>query len=182
MNPAHSLPGDAPDIRLAHLDDAQRVAALARATFIATFADSNSAEDMAHYMDRAFSVKNIEKELADKASSFFWAEQRGIPAGYAKLRRGEPAACVNGPKPVELERIYADPELIGAGVGKLLLHTCIKMASGEGFQTLWLGVWENNSRAIEFYHRQGFVDVGCHPFLLGNDEQTDRIMQLDLRY
>ena len=88
MNPSRSLPGDAPDIRLAQLDDAQRVAALARATFIATFADSNSAEDMAHYMDRAFSVKNIEKELTDKASSFFWAEQRGIPAGYAKLRRG----------------------------------------------------------------------------------------------
>ena len=171
-----------PDIRMANTNDAERVAALARDTFIATFADSNTPQDMAHYVDKAFSVDTIREELGDKRSTFFWAEQQGIPAGYAKLRRGEAEQCVNGPKPVELERIYADPELIGAGIGKLLLLTCTKMAISEGFQTLWLGVWEHNERAIEFYHRQGFVDVGSKLFMLGNDSQTDRIMQLGLRY
>jgi ribosomal protein S18 acetylase RimI-like enzyme len=170
------------DLRIASSKDAERVAALARDTFFATFADSNSAEDMARYAEQAFTVESMRRELEDPTSTFIWAEQRGIPAGYAKLRRGAAKACVNGPKPVELERIYADPELIGAGVGKTLLHTSIKIAMGEGFQTLWLGVWEHNERAIEFYHRQGFVDAGEHAFLLGNDQQTDRIMQLDLRY
>jgi ribosomal protein S18 acetylase RimI-like enzyme len=97
------------------------------------------------------------------------------------LYRGNADECVTGPQAVELERIYADPKLIGAGVGKTLLNTCIKLARAEGFQTLWLGVWEHNERAIEFYYRQGFIDVGEHPFTLGTDVQTDRIMQLDLR-
>lgn len=169
------------DIRLANINDAERVAALARDTFIATFAEHNTAEDMAYYVDRSFSVENIRAELDDKSATFLWAEEQGIAAGYAKLRRGETTDCVTGKRPVELERIYADPELIGAGVGKLLLHTSIKMAIGEGFQTLWLGVWEHNTRAIEFYQRQGFVDIGSHAFMLGQDKQTDRIMQLDLR-
>jgi ribosomal protein S18 acetylase RimI-like enzyme len=169
------------DIRIAATRDAERVAALARDTFIATFADSNTPEDMARYVEGAFAVATIESELADKASTFIWAEDNGIPAGYAKLYRGAADVCVTGSQAVELERIYADPELIGAGVGKTLLHTSIKMAQAEGFETLWLGVWEHNGRALEFYHRQGFVDVGEHLFLLGTDKQTDRIMQLDLR-
>ena len=169
------------DIRIAVARDAARVATLARDTFIATFADSNTPEDMAHYIEQAFAVETIQSELADAAATFIWAEENGIAAGYAKLYRGNADECVTGPRAVELERIYADPELIGAGVGKTLLHTCIKLAQGEGFETLWLGVWERNERAIEFYHRQGFIDVGEHPFTLGTEEQTDRIMQLDLR-
>jgi ribosomal protein S18 acetylase RimI-like enzyme len=170
------------DLRIANVRDAERVAALARDTFFATFADSNSAEDMAYYAEQAFTVDRIRSELEDPTSTFIWAEQEGIPAGYAKLRRGTVEDCITGPKPVELERIYADPELIGAGVGKTLLHTSTKIAQGEGFQTLWLGVWEHNDRAIEFYHRQGFTDMGEHSFFLGADQQTDRILQLDLRY
>ena len=77
--------------------------------------------------------------------------------------------------------MYAETDLIGAGVGKTLLHTSIKIAQSEGFQTMWLGVWEFNERAIEFYRRQGFVDVGEHDFMLGSDRQTDLVMQLDLR-
>ena len=169
------------DIRIASAKDAERVTALARDTFIATFADSNTPEDMARYIEKAFAVETISSELSDPASTFIWAEENGIPAGYAKLYRGAADDCVTGSGAVELERIYADPELIGAGVGKTLLHTCIKMAQSEGFETLWLGVWEHNDRAIEFYYRQGFIDVGEHPFMLGSDEQTDRIMQLDLR-
>ena len=47
-----------------------------------------------------------------------------------------------------------------------------------GRETLWLGVWEHNARAIRFYEKCGFRDAGSHPFLLGNDLQTDRIMTI----
>ena len=170
------------DIRRAVPGDAERLAALARHTFEVAFGDQNTRENMTLYMEQAFSTPQILTELKDPASTFIWAEQTGIPAGYAKLRRGTIRGCVTGPLPVELERIYAQPELIGEGVGKRLLHMAIKIAQSEGFQTLWLGVWEFNERAIEFYHRQGFVDVGEHDFMLGNNRQTDLIMQLDMRY
>lgn len=169
------------DIRIATARDLHKVTELARDTFIATFADHNSPEDMARYINLAFTLEAVRAELADRACTFFLAEEKGIAAGYAKLRRGSVEECVSGPGPIELERIYADPELIGAGVGKTLLHTCIKTARSEGFKTLWLGVWEHNDRALEFYLRQGFSDVDEHIFMLGTDRQTDRIMQLDLR-
>jgi len=169
------------DIRIASRKDAERVAQLAKDTFVATFAEDNSRENLASYVETAFSLEVISAELADPASIYMWAEEQGIPAGYAKMRRGNAAECITGPKPVELQRIYAVSNQIGVGVGKSLLNMCIKLAKAEGFQTLWLGVWEHNARAIEFYSRQGFVDVGFHDFMLGKDQQKDRLMQLDLR-
>jgi RimJ/RimL family protein N-acetyltransferase len=50
-----------------------------------------------------------------------------------------------------------------------------------GGRTLWLGVWERNPRAIAFYEKCGFRDVGSHDFWVGNDCQTDRIMVTELR-
>ncbi len=169
------------DIRRAVPGDVERLATLARDTFIAAFGEFNTPDNMASYVDSAFSDEQLLTELQDPASTFIWAERTGIPAGYAKLRRGTIRGCITGPKPVELERMYADTCLIGEGIGKTLLHTSIKIAQSEGFQTLWLGVWEFNERAIEFYHRQGFVDVGEDDFMLGSDRQTDLVMQLDMR-
>ncbi len=170
------------DIRIAKPADVERLADLARRTFQAAFGDFNTEANMACYLEKAFNTAQVLSELEDNASTFIWAEQTGIPAGYAKLRRGTIRGCVTGPKPVELERMYAETERIGAGVGKTLLHTAIKIAQAEGYQSLWLGVWEFNERAIEFYHRQGFVDVGEQDFMLGHDRQTDIIMQLDMRH
>ena len=169
------------DIRRAVPNDAARLAELARRTFVDTFAEFNTPENMALYVDKAFTESQILEELQDSNSTFIWAEQTGIPAGYAKLRRGTVRTCINGPKPVELERMYAERDRIGAGVGKTLLHMAIKVAKSEGFQTMWLGVWEFNERAIEFYRRQGFTDVGEQDFMLGKERQTDLIMQLDMR-
>ena len=169
------------DVRMAVPGDASRLAELARETFIAAFSEYNTPANMSAYVDAAFNEGQILEELSDSASTFLWAEQTGIPAGYAKLHRGSHSEAIAGPRPVELERIYAKSSLIGEGVGKTLLHTAIKIAQAEGFQTLWLGVWEFNTRAIEFYHRQGFVDVGNKEFMLGSELQTDLIMQLDMR-
>ncbi len=170
------------DIRVAKPAEAERLAGLARRTFEAAFGEFNTPENMARYLDAAFTTEQILSELEDADSTFIWAEQTGIPAGYAKLRRGTLRCCITGPKPVELERMYAETERIGEGVGKTLLHTAIKIARAEGYQSLWLGVWEFNERAIEFYHRQGFVDVGEQDFMLGADRQTDILMQLDMRH
>ena len=172
---------DTLDIRRAVPGDLDRLAELARRTFVTAFGEYNTAENMASYVETAFSHEQLLSELTDPASTFIWAERNGIPAGYAKLRRDTIRTCVTGPKPVELERMYAETDQIGVGVGKTLLHTAIKIAQSEGFRTIWLGVWEFNERAIEFYRRQGFVDVGEHDFILGEDRQTDLIMQLDLR-
>lgn len=169
------------DIAIASADDAASIAILARDTFVAAFAASNTPGNMALYVDKAFSEDKVRDELGDSAATFFCAEKDGTPAGYAKLYRDAAQVCVTGTRKVELQRIYVAPASIGSGVGLMLLHSCIKMARQEGFETLWLGVWEHNDRAIAFYRNHGFVDVGKQTFWLGTDQQTDRVMQLELR-
>ena len=169
------------DIRRAVPSDAARLAELARRSFVAVFDDELLAENATQYAATVFSDEQIRAELADTDSTFIWAEQTGIPAGYAKLRRDTVMECITSPRPVQLERMYAETDQIGAGIGKLLLHTAIKIAVSEGYQTLWGSVWEENLRAIEFYDRQGFVEAGKNNFMLGSKPQTDVILQLDLR-
>ena len=73
---------------------------------------------------------------------------------------------------------YVAPEQVGSGIGHKLMRAAMETTHREGFQTMWLGVWENNTHAIRFYQRHGFVTVGSHQFLLGKDLQTDLVMQL----
>jgi len=155
------------------------LAELAARTFRDAFGPENTPADMEKYLERAFSTAQLRLELADRASVFLLAWQgRGVrPAGYAKLRDGNPDPSVSGPKPIELERLYVDREAVGRGRGSQLMSACLEHAGAAGFETLWLGVWEHNPRAIAFYRRWHFAEVGDHVFLLGKDEQRDVIME-----
>jgi ribosomal protein S18 acetylase RimI-like enzyme len=84
--------------------------------------------------------------------------------------------AVTGPAPLELVRFYVDRPWHGSGVARAMMSACDDEARRRGARTLWLGVWEHNPRAIRFYEKCGFVDVGSHKFVLGDDEQTDRLM------
>ena len=142
-----------------------------------SFAQENTPENMAAYLATSFSPEKQAAELADPACTFFIAEIDGRTAGYAQLRSGPPPTCITGTRPVELVRIYAVKGWIGRGVGARLMWACIDEAQRKGGDTLWLGVWERNPRAIAFYRRWGFVEMGTHAFHLGADEQTDFLMQ-----
>ncbi len=58
------------------------------------------------------------------------------------------------------------------------MQGCIQEALQRGCDSVWLGVWEKNSRAISFYKKMGFQEVGEHTFTLGYDPQRDIIMEL----
>jgi len=83
--------------------------------------------------------------------------------------------CVSDRSAIELVRFYVDRSLHGSGVARTLMNA-VDAAAASRARTIWLGVWEHNPRAIAFYLKCGFVDVGSHPFQLGRDLQTDRIM------
>lgn len=167
-------------IRAATGDDVGLLSELSATTFRAAFAHENTAEDMDVYIKKSFSREQMAQELSDPLATFFIAELSGNTLGYAKLLIGESDASVRGPNPIELVRLYVLPESIGRKVGAALMETCIRGARERGFKTLWLGVWEHNPRAINFYRKWGFQEVGSHIFLLGSDAQTDLIMEKTL--
>ncbi|MET0648347.1 MAG: GNAT family N-acetyltransferase [Pyrinomonadaceae bacterium] len=167
----------APNIRRASTEDAKLLADLGALTFVETFSQDNSPEDMAAYLAASFSVARLTEELTDPLAVFFVAEVDGSAAGYAKIHSGEASAGVEGPRPVELVRLYVAQEWLGRGVGPALMRRCIDEAREMGFQTIWLGVWERNHRAQAFYRKWDFYEVGEHIFQLGSDPQRDVVMQ-----
>ncbi len=181
-DPGRARTGGALHVRVAVAGDLVALSNLAKSTFRDTFESQNTPEDMESYLARSFSPAQIRTELDDPASTFLLAfgEPAGKPTGYAKLRSGEANTSVRGLLPIELERLYVDREILGRGVGAALMKECLAEAARRGRQTVWLGVWEHNPRAISFYHRWGFEVVGTHTFLLGCDPQVDLIMERTL--
>jgi diamine N-acetyltransferase len=166
-----------PAIRRATPDDAAPLTELAARTFWDTFAEHNRREDMEAYMSVAFTAPQLAAEIADPRATFFVAEAGGTLAGYAKLYAGDAPPCVTGPRPVELARLYVSRDCLGAGVGQELMQACLDEARRAGHATMFLGVWERNERAKAFYLKHGFKFVGEHIFVLGEDRQTDLLME-----
>ena len=164
--------------------DAEHLSAFARRVFDETFAADNSAADMAAYLDSAFTPALQSAELGDPRAAILLAEAtadaeegQAALAGYAHLVFGGAApACVAGPAPAELKRFYVDRAFQGRGAAARLMDAAIATAVARGARTLWLGVWERNARAIAFYGKRGFADVGAQRFVLGSDVQTDRVL------
>jgi GNAT superfamily N-acetyltransferase len=169
-----------PLIRDAHLDEAPLLAELGRRTFVETFAADNDPEHLARFLEATYGATQQARELADPAVISLLAFVEGEAAGFAQLRRGHAEPCVAGPEPIELQRIYALRAFHGRGVGAALLQAAMDRARAEGFRTLWLGVWERNDKALAFYARFGFRDVGSHTFMVGSDPQVDRILEVAL--
>jgi len=168
-------------IRRAGPEDAELLAELGARTFRDTFASANRPEDIETYIAEAFAVDSIGEALVDSHCHFWIAyESSGRAVGYEKLREGSSPACVRGVAPVEIQRIYVSEAAIGTGLGAALMRTALAWAERGEFDSVWLGVWEQNVRAVEFYERWGFTTVGDHIFTLGKDRQTDLIMERSL--
>jgi ribosomal protein S18 acetylase RimI-like enzyme len=167
-------------IRTAGSADAERLSELAVRTFRDTYAEHNRPENMAQYLAAHFSPRLQAVELADPLTATVVAEAGTQLIGYAQLRPGTPPDCVPGRDRLELSRIYVDRSWHGRGVAQALMTATVREATERGAQTLWLGVWERNSRGIAFYRKCGFADVGTQAFVLGSERQNDRVLALTL--
>ena len=163
-------------IRRGTVADAAILAALARDTFFDTFAATNDGADMALHLERAYGVPQQGAELGNPGVITLLVEAGGQAVAYAQVRTGQVPACVFGDSPIELWRFYVSREWHGRGIAQALMSRVVTEAADAGAQTLWLGVWERNARALTFYGKCGFAEVGEHVFLFGTDPQTDRVM------
>jgi diamine N-acetyltransferase len=163
-------------IRPAGVPDAPWLAALAERTFRETYSPHNTPENMERYVAEHFAPALQAAELADPALMTLVAEVAGQAAGYTQLGHGAAPACVTRAAPLEVIRFYVDRPWHGQGLAQTLMRAAAEHARAAGARTLWLGVWERNPRAIAFYKKVGFVEVGTHTFVLGADHQRDLVL------
>ena len=172
------MPSDARGyaIRKAGTNDAAALAAFAMRTFVDTFAPDNTAADMALYTATAFGEAVQRAELADARNTIYLATDRDGIAGYVMLRDGPAPDAGLAHEAMEINRLYVDVSRIGSGLGAALMQQSLSHAESVGADVIWLAVWEHNPRAIRFYRRWGFEQVGTQVFVLGTDHQTDLVM------
>jgi ribosomal protein S18 acetylase RimI-like enzyme len=154
-------------IRKAGLEDLEFLQTIGRQTFSETFAAFNSAEDLAQYLEQSFATDKLSQELTNTDSSFYFAEENGHVVGYLKINVGQAQTELNDEHALEIERIYVLKQYHGKKVGQLLYEKAIQIALEMKKQYVWLGVWEENHRALQFYKKNGFVEFDKHIFKLG---------------
>lgn len=156
--------------------DAAELAAFAARTFEATFAADNRPEDMQAHLTATYGIAQQRAELTDPSVATILAVYGTELLAYAQVRQKPPPACVTHDAPVELHRFYLDRNAQGSGLATRLMQAARLAALEFGGRHLWLGVWERNPRAIAFYKKCAFVDVGSTFYMVGPDKQTDRVL------
>lgn len=164
-------------IRYAGTADAALIADISRQTFYDTFAAQNSPENMNKFMTEQFSTEVLINEVSAQGNIFLLAHEGEEPVGYARLRENNNPPELGTVKAIEIARLYAVTASIGKGVGKRLMQECIRIAKEKGAGLIWLGVWQDNTRAIDFYTHWGFIKFSTHVFMLGDDPQQDWLMK-----
>lgn len=157
-------------------EDLQALQEISIETFQDTFKEQNSPENMKAYLEKAFTTKKLEQELANTASQFFFIRAGGELAGYLKVNTGSAQTEEMGADSLEIERIYVKHTFQRQGIGKHLLLKALDVATSLRKKQVWLGVWEKNENALSFYEKMGFVSADAHSFFMGDEEQTDIIM------
>lgn len=163
-------------IRRATAADTEVLAEFAAAAFRHTYRDIDQADEVERYVRRSFQPRTLRAQIADPGSVLLVAHRGAELVGYAHLRRSKAPACVTGPVPVELARLYLDVGMIGKGHGAALMLEVLGEARATGCRTLWLVVYDGNTRAVGFYRKFGFVRVGETKFLLGDRMYVDPVM------
>ncbi|WP_053376543.1 GNAT family N-acetyltransferase [Paenibacillus sp. FJAT-27812] len=149
-------------------------------TFNETFKKQNSPENMKAYLEKAFHLKQLEQELSNISSDFYFIYSNKEIAGYLKLNSNNAQTETMGDDSLEIERIYIRGKYHKQGLGKYLIKKTIEIAIERNKEKIWLGVWEKNENAITFYKKMNFVQTGAHSFYMGDEEQIDIIMSKTL--
>ncbi|MBK8515393.1 MAG: GNAT family N-acetyltransferase [Saprospiraceae bacterium] len=150
---------------------------LGKKTFIESFAEHNSEENMQKYVEASFTIDKIQNELTNPTSEFYFAIKNQIKIGYLKINRVSVVLGGTNHKSIQIERIYVLKDHQGIKAGQKLLEKALDEAKTSEVDYVWLGVWEKNIRAIQFYTKNGFEESDRVNFMLGDDKQTDIIMK-----
>lgn len=165
--------------RDARIEDGPALADMGRRCFFETFGPHFPPDDMAMHLARMFGPDGLPTELHQPGLRIRMAEEDGVIAAYLKLAPMSLPAP-HEPGALEVKQLYVLGPWQGAGVAAVLMDWAVETARRQGAPAIYLSVWEHGRRAIAFYHKRGFVQIGVAPFQLGSRAYRDPVMRLGL--
>ena len=163
-------------VRKATKDDIPALMTLASESFYVTYGPYNPVHVLDDYVAKYFSDTQLHSEFDDPKNHFYISEDEGQLTGYMKLREDNLPECKLDGNPIEIERIYAHPQLKRRGIGATLINAAVERSKPMGYTSVWLGVFQKNKPAVAFYKKQGFTIAGDAIFMMGDDAQKDYVM------
>jgi ribosomal protein S18 acetylase RimI-like enzyme len=104
---------------------------------------------------------------------FFVSEENGEITGFAANR-------VQDSFTMELAGIIVRHDLLGEGIGSLLISKCVDSARDAGFTSMIVKTETSNERAIGFYVKKGFVRIGNTDETVGNSKVELAVLRVVL--
>lgn len=163
-------------IRRCDLNDVTQLQSIGIKTFDDTFGNTCTKEDMRGVLELYFNTTQVAEELQDDSDNFFFYEEDETVKGYLRINAKHqcPLEEFQNKKCIELVRLYVLKEYHGLGVANKLMDFAIEFARKNGYDLIYLSVWEYNFRARGFYEKHGFINSGVeNDFPLGSTPQTD---------
>ncbi|MDP3312715.1 GNAT family N-acetyltransferase [Lutibacter sp.] len=165
-------------VKEATLNDAQLIALLGRITFTETFGHYfRNLEDLQNYYNNTFSVEKIKNSILNPNNVFWIAFYNQLPVGYAKLKLNSTSNFIEHKKTSQLQKIYVLKDFLTKQIGRELQNCAIDRALVYGSKQIWLSVLQSNIRAISFYTKTGFTNIGTHNFQIGIEDFNFNVMQ-----
>jgi len=167
-------------LRLARADDALCLSALATQVYLDTYAVLGIRTSVAEYVRTSFSTATMQNLLANPEVMLCVAELNEHMVGFAQVGLDSAQPLVQAMRPAELDRLYVQRPFLGQRVGAQLLREAEELAAQRGAAALWCSTWVHNVRALRFYERQGYANLGSSVFVLGQERHDNRVLSKNL--
>lgn len=164
------------------LDDLEQIMLLGTLTFLETYGSHNKVKHTRAYIAKAFSKQQIKAELSNPNSQFYLYFYKNTAIGYLKVNENDAQTNYQDKNSLEIERIYLYIKYQHKGIGKQMLRLAKGIATMKRKDSIWLGVWEKNEKAISFYESNGFNKIATQKFLYGKAKQTDFVLEYKIRH
>lgn len=169
-------------IRKASINDAALLSKIGVASFLPAHGHSAPKEIIDDYISEYFSEENLKKELEEEDSYFFLLYHEESLVGYSKIILNHSESSINVKNAAYMSRLYLLKEYYNLGLGQRLFHHAVSFCKSKNQKAIWLKVWIENHKAIAFYHKMGFQQIGLSDFRLSETHSNPNyILSLDLK-
>jgi len=161
--------------------DARLLAGIGAQSFIESHGHSASAVDIEKYKEEKFTEDVLYAELVNPENIYHIIYHDNIPAGYSKIILNAEHPNVSLQNVTKLERIYLLKQFYGLKLGQEFFNFNVELSKRNHQNGMWLFVWKENPRAINFYTKAGFKIIGSHDFKI-SDRHSNPNHQMLLVY
>lgn len=152
------------------------IAALSVQVFLDTYATEGVRPDLAREVFGVYGIEAFDARLRDPQHRFVLAERGTGLVGFAEVSLADEPTPAGGPSGAELVRLYVQPAAQRSGLGRRLIRAAEALAAEAGLPTLWLTAWDGNHRALAFYAREGYTDLGATTYTIEGNTFGNRVL------